>query len=311
MFICFPFNNLSNKELHVELFNVSAPVEQFDLKKLLTGALSEDGIRDLQFDYYTPDQLNSLTRRFTKDINFSIFHINVRSLNANHDKLCSVLSCCNLKFDVIDLSEIWTTNIPFLSNIFYNYRSFFELPVNSKVGGVCIFVKNEINSVIRDDLKSGINNANFENLWIELELNKVKYYIGGYYRHPNTSLTDFSASVSASLDKVKNKKRVICCGDFNANLCKYNSDKCTTEFVNEFLNHNFLPYSLLPTRVTQYSATAIDHLYCNINFNNNYFCKAGLLCSDISDHCGNFMFFGSKTVRANLKDRPFIRLLNN
>ena len=309
MLTYFPFSNLSDLDLQVELFGDSSFGENFEIRKLLANTLSDEGIKDLEYDYYTPDQINLLTRRFCKSIDFSIFHINVRSLNANHDKLSAVLSCCALKFDVIVLSEVWTTNISFFTSIFNNYNFFYELPGQSKVGGVGIFVKCEFKSIIRDDLKSTRSNVNFENLWLELESNKIKYYIGVYYRHPNTSIKDFSESVNLTLDKVKNKKRVIWCGDFNINLGNYNSDNGTTSFVNDMIGCNFLPYSLLPTRVTQYSATIIDHLYCNINFADNYFCKAGLLCSDISDHCGNFMFFGKKSIRVNLKDRPFIRLL--
>ena len=94
MLTSLPLSKLSDHDLQLELFGDSGFENQFEIKKLLTGTLSDVGIKDLEYHYYTPDQLTSLTKRFYKKIDFSLFHINVRCLNASHDKLCSVLSCC-------------------------------------------------------------------------------------------------------------------------------------------------------------------------------------------------------------------------
>ena len=70
-----------------------------------------------------------------------------------------------------------------------------------------------------------------------------------------------------------------------------------------------LKAALQPTRITSYCATIIDNVYSNINFAGDIYCKSGLLCSNISDHCGNFMFIGSKTIRSTVSvNRPFVRL---
>ena len=36
----------------------------------------------------------------------SVFHLNIRSLNANHRALCQYLQLLNLKFEVIEWCEI-------------------------------------------------------------------------------------------------------------------------------------------------------------------------------------------------------------
>lgn len=129
------------------------------------------------------------------------------------------------------------------------------------------------------------------------------------YRHPNTSIKNFKDCLESTLDKIKHKKRIIICGDMNISLNKFNSDNSTTEFVNGVITYNFLPYTLLPTRIMSYCANIIDHVYSNINFTDGNYCKAGLLCSDISDHCGNFMIIGNKTICPTVsRNRPFIRL---
>ena len=48
---------------------------------------------------------------------FSLFHLNVRSLNANCRSLCQFLELLELKFDVIVLTEICSFNITFYYNV--------------------------------------------------------------------------------------------------------------------------------------------------------------------------------------------------
>ena len=73
-------------------------------------------------------------------------------------------------------------------------------------------------------------------------------------------------------------------GDLNLDFAKFQHDNNTTEFVEETFERNFLPLVYLPTRITTKSATIIDHVYSNFPFTNTNQCKAGLVCTDISDH---------------------------
>jgi len=60
-------------------------------------------------------------------------------------------------------------------------------------------------------------------------------------------------------------------GDFNIDLCKYKlkAHTATTDYVNMLLLNNFQPTVVMPTRITNSSATLIDHMYY---FEGNY-CK--------------------------------------
>ena len=206
----FPFDNLSDLELSEE-FNLiqCCTTENQNLKKLLIDSLSEDLLQKLEFKYYTPLELDNLAARFKKKTELSLFHVNIRSLNANHSKLINFFQCCKFKFDVIVLTEIWSTNIQYYSKLFNNFTFFYDLPINSKVGGVGVYVRNELISKERDDLVAASNNKKlYECKWIEIEVDKKKYFIGGYYRHPNTSVSDFSEALMLTIDKLKNKKGV-------------------------------------------------------------------------------------------------------
>ena len=73
---------------------------------------------------------------------FSVFHLNIRSLNANKDELFQLISALNSPFDVLVLSEIWSFNIDFYSKLFPEFNFYYSLPISSHVGGIGIYVHN-------------------------------------------------------------------------------------------------------------------------------------------------------------------------
>ena len=147
----------------------------------------------------------------------------------------------------------------------------------------------------------------YESLWIEININGIIYNIAGYYRHPNTSLTDFTNSLTTTLSKFKFKKCIIA-GDLNTDLKKINTDINTKIFIDELTSLNFLPLSLLPTRVTPTSSTIIDHIFINDIDCLNGNVKAGVAVCDIADHLGNFSFIlqdNQISHKENTKVRSF------
>jgi len=102
-----------------------------------------DVFKQLKFNYVTENQFNSCYGSNTNN-ELSIFQTNIRSLNSKHSQLCQFLELLVLDFDVIVLSEIWSTNISFYSNILPGYYFYYDIPTASAVGGVGIFVKTEI-----------------------------------------------------------------------------------------------------------------------------------------------------------------------
>ena len=87
------------------------------------------------------------------NIELSEFHLNIKSLNANSSKLMQLVSSLDLKFDVIILSEIWTYNIQFYSNILQQYNCLHDLPNNSSIGGAGIFVHNKLKYRLSPELQ--------------------------------------------------------------------------------------------------------------------------------------------------------------
>jgi len=225
----FPFTDISDKELH-DLFKIKQEDyigDNKELKNLLINSLSEEIVNDLEFKYYTPLQLDSLAAKYKRGLSLSIFHVNIRSLNANHTKLIAFLQCLKFKVDVIILSEVWKTNIEFYTNLMTNYEFIYDLPSENKAGGVGIFVKKELKPKTITNFKmlpTSMNSNLFECVWVEVLVDKTKYYIGGYYRHPNTAISEFNEAMSKTLDKIKNKKRCYIFGDLNLDLSQYGSN---------------------------------------------------------------------------------------
>ena len=74
---------------------------------------------------------------------------------------------------------------------------------------------------------------------------------------------------------------VLVVGDLNENLLKYNEDKQTSEYLDMLVTLGFMPIITKPTRITDHTATLIDHIYTNTP---EKLMKSGLCLADISDH---------------------------
>ena len=93
--------------------------------------------------YFIEDEFNTNLKN-CDDSTLSLFHLNIRSVNCHHKELSAYLSLLNMQFDCICLSEVWNYNLDFYKNIFPSYRGYFEKAIDSNIGGVAIFIKNEL-----------------------------------------------------------------------------------------------------------------------------------------------------------------------
>jgi len=218
----------------------------------------------------------------------------------------------NVNFDVIILSEIWAYNIQFYNNILDNYVLLSDLPLDSNIGGVGMFVNKKLKYTLRPDLNlNKSSNSRTENIWIEADKFDKKYIIAGIYRHPNQNIAEFQNNLNLTFQKISNKKiPVITMGDVNTDMIKYSSNNETQKYIDNLLLHNFLPLSMMPTRVTEKSATLIDHIYyCpgkKIDPSLKMF-TGNLLC-DITDHYANYIIVYNGKNKPDICNRPEVRL---
>jgi len=239
-------NDCNNDFLHNDILKY-----YLDKNKLL--------LSELDFQYVTESQFNSVLGSYKNKIELSVFHLNIRSLNSKHRVLCQFLELLHLCFDIIILSEIWSNNIDYYRNILPGYTFYYDLPLLSNVGGVGIFVSNSLCHNIVDTYK--MNFVNVENLWVEVLKQNKKYIIGGIYRHPNSNVKEFTSELDCVLSNVNRRKTpCVLAGDFNIGLSKIEVNVDTLNYVDMVLTNNFTPTVLMPTRITSKSCTLIDHV---------------------------------------------------
>ena len=86
-------------------------------------------------------------------------------------------------------------------------------------------------------------------------------------------------------------------------------------FLSMMLNKRFLPYITLPSRITETTATCIDHIFIRYPFNKNKYypfstTDSGLLFCDISDHLPCFVNLRTK-IKQKSYSRPKVRLFGS
>ena len=104
-------------------------------------------------------------------------------------------------------------------------------------------------------------------------------------------------------------------GDYNLNLIKYGTDNDVTRFLDILFNFNFLPCTTLPTRISNSSATLLDHIYIRqtntpqVIFSDKI--VNGCICTDNTDHPANFLCLPLNNIVSSKKDRPFTRIFSD
>lgn len=242
-------------------------------------------------NYYFCSDINS-------DESFSANHLKLMSFNISsiplHFDILStqILDSLNFNFDIITICETRLNNQ--LSSLYLldNYTEFFQNK-STAGGGLVIFLRSYFQSIKLDELSFQLPHV--ESLFIRIT-QPYQFIIGTIYRPPNSSMPDFLISMETILQTLSCHAKLPCyvTGDFNINLLKHNSDNTVMELVNLFYSYFMFPVITKPTRVTQTSASLIDHIWTN-----NIHCHvtSGILHSTISDH---FPVFASFTTNRTL-----------
>ena len=244
--------------------------------------------------YYDTSEMKDLLDVEKCSNNFSIFALNCRSIYAHWDPIKSLLaemSSLNFSFDIIGFSETFDV----LDCDDFKLEGYHPFEYKSRPkgddghGGVGMFVKDNIVFKKRPDLSIFIPHI-IETIFIEIEMEKQNNVVLGIIYRPNTlpkaDLDIFTKSITDILYLINDeKKSLVLAGDFNIDLLKFESHSKTNDFLEDMFAEGVLLIITKPTRITEHSATLIDHIYvnhtdCNI--------RSGIVITDISDHLGTF-----------------------
>ena len=119
-----------------------------------------------------------------------------------------------------------------------------------------VYIKNNIFYKHRPDLE----NAELENIWLEIRSLKNKYMLGHFYRPPNPT-SDFWEKFDSTIEKAAEENiDLIILGDFNQDILKINSNSPFLRILSKYNLQNIINE---PTRVTNTTSTCIDLLLTN------------------------------------------------
>jgi len=134
-----------------------------------------------------------------------------------------------------------------------------------------------------------------ENLWLEVTKNTKTYIIGGIYRHPGQDIKYLEENLDSICSKI-HQRRLPCIivGDINIDLLKYSDHASTRSYIDNLISNSFIPAIIMPTRITDRSATLIDHIYYSTGSykNDNNLVKTGNIWCDITDHLPDYIITG-------------------
>ena len=225
----------------------------------------------------------------------SFFHINIKSLPKHYDELEIYLNSLNFNFSFIALSQTWLDEYKQGLYELPNYTSINEFRKNKKGVGVSLYIADYLKFKRRHDLE--YFDSEMESLFIEIEGGmfnlECNLIIGVLYRMPNACVDVFNEMICDVLNIVQ-KERKICyfIGDLNIDLLKCENHKPTATFLENWYTYSVFPLITKPTRITNESATLIDHVLTN-NFDVNSKHMQGILCTSISDHYAIFHIAGN------------------
>ena len=96
------------------------------------------------------------------------------------------------------------------------------------------------------------------------KINKIKSVIIGVLYRPNTQpLADidlFNETAEITSNLAKENKETYIMRDFNMDLLKFRTHEKTNDLLELMIVKGYLPLITKPTRVTDHSATLIDHI---------------------------------------------------
>ena len=315
-----PFASLSNFELLLE----NEPTRNVVLEKLENNGFNTflreyrnetdtENNTTIDRQYFDTDELNTLASK--EHPHTSIIHMNIRRLAKNKGNFLGLLSTLNLEFDIIILTEVGDDAEHYINDNFLpNYDAFLDTPRGNKYGGTAILVKEGYGSAtIRDDLKMTKSctcpNCVFENTWVEIKSKGDALVIAAVYRHPNGDVGHFVTDMDNALSHIPKHTNCFLVGDMNIDLLKFENDM-TFNYYSTLSEHNFMPYISVPTRITDYSATLIDHVFVKLNDKRRKSkITTGNILTDVTDHLPNFLLL-SDIPTSKRNHRPLIRIFS-
>ena len=286
-----PFSSLNDEEFYLEVTSYVVYMLHLNDFSLKYPRDTDDDVDELP-DTCQYHVSSSFTDSFGSSKNkFSLFHLNSRSLCNKFSNIQDFLLSLKFEFSIIGFTETWyKEQMPSIYNM-PNYCLISNNRTHRRGGGVCLYVNNQFDYIVKNDLT--LNNTCMQSLFIEILNGKEKnIVIGIIYRAPNSNFSDFISHMERMLLKLK-VLDLPCyiMGDFNIDLLKYVSNENPRLWLSNMMSFGYQPLITKPTRVTKFTHTCIDNIFTNIKDRSF---QSGIFFTDLSDHLPIFSVTNSK-----------------
>jgi hypothetical protein len=253
-------------------------------------------------NYYYSTKLYLELKDNLEDIDFSVCHLNIRSLPKNIDTFKSTLFASGMSFNVLAFTETWLNHTNVDSHGIVGFNHEYLIRDSKSGGGTSIFINQDWSYKVRNDLT--FNDNDMELLWLEIDKdslrNKTNMVLGVIYRRPGSDPRIFNEKLHETLLIIyREKKTCLHTGDYNLNLLNSSTHLPTNEFIDLNFEQCLFPTINKPTRISPTSATLIDNVFsCPAEISNS---KSGILLWDISDHFPVFyIHLNEKPIKENI-----------
>jgi len=231
-----------------------------------------------------------------KDVNFTIFHANIRSFHRNSNELFIFLRQFPENPCIIVLTETWFCAESVME--IEGYSSFHVYRTDRRGGGISVFVRTDLNSECVVDW-SNINDF-CEMCYVQVSLDQWKAKIIGIYRPPDRDIVSFCDYIEPVLNRIRNSELTILVGDVNIDLI--DPGDAGALFVDLCHSYSFSPLINIPTHASQHTYDkCLDHIWIN----GSYDARSCVFKVDITDHFPVMAFFSLQMTSNVRKIKTF------
>ena len=253
---------------------------------------------------YDVSEFASILKNLKRN-HFSVLSQNIRSMNANFEKLESVLQEVNEKaknflFSIIAVQETWQIQSEYKIP---HYQSF-AAKTRDKIigGGVGFFVRDDLEFEVIEEV-SKFESRVHESIFIRLKSSSGRGIVVGNIYRPNTHpYEDAERSLMLTLSSIEEiqsrfkRDIIIIVGDFNVDLSSVVKKDAIFTFASELVTRGFKEHIILPTRTDKNSETILDHIWTRDLRSE---AVSGVIHTDISDHFSVFLSL-QHSIKSNI-----------
>ena len=210
----FPFHNLTDNDFST--LNFDHYTNDYDMDRLShmkinpfqinsKVALSRNNkdldslfdINNIDCDYFLPTELKSKLSYSKQKLQFSLLHLNKRSIYNKFDAFKHLLDSLDMQFQIIGLTETWLNNSNCDTFQLKEYNYVGSNRTSKRGGGVGMYISKNIKYQIRKDLTENNIDDSIETIFIQVSKeNEKNLVIGVIYRPPNNKTELFENAMN-------------------------------------------------------------------------------------------------------------------